>query len=148
MVQRVSSDNSVGSTLSDEIATIMKREVADRGCRITGGCATFGRVYASVSRSWIICLAFMMSVPRLKVSKIDDRPVTDCDRIDASQGTPESSSSRLRVIRLCTSSADSPIASVWTSTTGGANSGKTSTGVLRSWAVPNTINAAASPSTR
>ncbi len=90
----------------------------------------------------------MMSVPRLKVSTIEERPVTDCERIDCSQGTPESSSSRLRVMRLCTSSADSPIASVWTSTTGGANSGNTSTGALRSWAAPKTISAAAMPSTR
>ena len=44
MVQRASSESSVGSTLSDEIPTIMKRLVADRGCRMTGGVATLGSV--------------------------------------------------------------------------------------------------------
>src|SRR5438034_8574216 len=44
--------------------------------------------------------SLMMSVPRLKVSKIDERPLTDSERIDLSHGTPLSNSSRLRVIRL------------------------------------------------
>ena len=112
IVQRAISDSSVGSTCCDEIPIIMKRLVADRGWRMTGGRATFGSVYASVRRSWIICRARRMSVPHSKVSTIDDRPVTDFERIDFSHGTPLSSSSRFRVIRLSTSLADSPIASV------------------------------------
>lgn len=44
MVQRASSDSSVGSMLADDSDTIMKRLVADIGCRITGGVATLGRV--------------------------------------------------------------------------------------------------------
>ena len=70
-----------------------------------------------------------MSVPRLNVITMDDSPVTDLERMDSSQGTPLSSSSRFSVMRLSTSLADRPIASVCTSTTGAANSGKTSTGI-------------------
>ena len=44
MVQRASSESSVESILSDETPTIMKRLVADKGCRITGGVATLGSV--------------------------------------------------------------------------------------------------------
>ena len=112
MVQRASSDSSVESIFVDESPTIMKRLVADSGCIMTGGLATFGRVYASVRRSWIICRAFMMSVPRSNVMITDDKPVTEVERIDSSHGTPASNSSRLRVIRLSISVADSPVASV------------------------------------
>ena len=47
-------------------------------------------------------------------------------RVTVSQGTPDSSSSSPMVMRLSTSSADKPIASVCTSTVGGANSGSAS----------------------
>ena len=90
----------------------------------------------------------MTSVPRLKISSTDDSPVTDLDRVDSNQGTPLSSSSRLKVIMLSTSSADRPMASVCTSTTGGANSGNTSTGILRNCTAPNSTSAAAALSTR
>ena len=42
-----------------------------------------------------------------------------------------------------TSAADKPIAEVWISTRGGANSGKTSTGIVRSCCTPKNIIAAA-----
>ena len=148
IVQRASRESSVGSTFLAAIAIIMKRLVVDRGWSIVGGVETFGRVYASVRRSWIICLARMTSVPPWNVRVIDERPVTDFDRIDCSQGMPLNSSSRLSVIRLSTSLADSPIASVWTSTTGAANSGNTSTGMFRSPTAPNATSAAATPTTR
>jgi hypothetical protein len=51
------------------------------------------------------------------------------------------------VTSCSTSSADSPRASVWTSTYGGVNSGRTSTGALRSCVKPRTITPAAIPTT-
>ena len=75
-------------------------------------------------------------------------PVTDCERIAFSHGTPASNSSVFRVTRLSTSEAESPIASVWISAVGGENSGKTSTGMSRSRVMPKTISVAAMPTTR
>jgi len=82
------------------------------------------------------------------MSCTDDMPVTDCERIALSHGTPASSSSVFSVTRLSTSEAESPSASVWISADGGENSGKTSTGMSRSRMMPNTISAAAMPTTR
>ena len=46
-----------------------------------------------------------------------------------SHGTPASNSSVFNVTRFSTSAVESPNASVWISAVGGANSGKTSTGI-------------------
>ena len=59
-------------------------------------------------------------------------------------GTPFSAFSSGTVTRLSTSSVERPGASVWISTSGGANSGNTSSGVLQPRAVPATISTTAS----
>src|SRR5271168_3653867 len=69
-----------------------------------------------------------------------DKPSTDLERIVFSQGVPFSAFSSGMLIRLSTSSVDKPGASVWISTSGGANSGKTSSGVFSNVRTPNTIS--------
>ena len=80
--------------------------------------------------------------------RIADRPVTDLERRISSSGVPLSSSSRGRVISSSTSDAVMPMPSVWISTKGGANSGKTSTGMERIRSMPKYISAAAMATTR
>ena len=63
-------------------------------------------------RSWTSARARIMSVPGSKISRIDDRPVTDCERIVLSHGTPCNSSSIGTVTSDSTSAADSPSDSV------------------------------------
>ena len=113
------------------------RLVDDSGESITGGRATAGNRLASVaSRSCTNCRARIRSVPSSKISTTDDNPSTDFERIVFSQGMPLSAFSSGMLIRLSTSSVDSPGASVWISTSGGANSGKTSSGVVSSVRMP------------
>jgi hypothetical protein len=69
------------------------------------------------------------------------------DRITAISGTPFSACSIGTVTRSSTSVAESPSASVWISTFGGANSGNTSTGMPRSCWTPKNISAAAAAAT-
>ncbi len=146
--QRASTDIWIGDTCFEDSPTIMTRLVADRGCRMTGGFATFGNVYARLRRSLINCRARIMSVPGWKKSTTDESPGTDVERIVLSHGVPFSNSSRLRLINSSTSDAESPGASVCTSTYGGANSGKASTGMSRSWLMPTNIIAAARATTK
>src|SRR5438093_5169723 len=89
-----------------------------------------------------------MSVPILKMRRIADRPVTDLERRISSSGVPLSCSSSGRVISSSTSAAVMPMPSVWISTRGGANSGKTSTGMERMRSMPKYIIAAATAITR
>src|SRR2546428_12395531 len=89
-----------------------------------------------------------MSVPSLKMRRIADRPVTDLERRMSSSGVPLSCSSIGRVISSSTSLAVMPMPSVWISTMGGANSGKTSTGMERRRSTPKYIIAAAAAITR
>src|SRR6185436_9699312 len=74
----------------------------------------------------------------------------DLDRSVLSRGVPFSAFSSGIVTRLSTSSVERPGASVWISTRGGANSGKTSSGVERTARIPARIktSAAARTSTR
>jgi hypothetical protein len=71
----------------------------------------------------------MISLPRWNRIWTDDRPSTDFERRVARPGTPLTTVSIGTVTRLSTSSVDRPGASVWISTIGGANSGKTSSGM-------------------
>ena len=80
------------------------------------------------SRSCTTCRGAIRSVPSLRIRTTDDSPSTDFDRIVFSPVVPFSAFSSGTLTRLSTSSVDSPGASVWTSTSGGANSGKTSSG--------------------
>src|SRR5215218_8981852 len=81
------------------------------------------------------------------MSWICERSITDLERISSSPGTPFSWFSSGTVISSSTCSEELPTATVWISTIGGANSGKTSTSALRVSPMPKTINAAAAKST-
>src|SRR5215203_7036342 len=81
------------------------------------------------------------------MSWICERSITDLERISSSPGTPFSWSSSGIVISSSTCSEELPTATVWISTIGGANSGKTSTSALRVSPMPKIINAAAAKST-
>ena len=84
------------------------------------------------------------SVPGSKTSRIRDRPATDSERMSSRKATPTSRSCSIGTVISCsTSAADSPRASVWISTVGGANSGRTSTGISRSCAAPTASRPAA-----
>ena len=69
-----------------------------------------------------------MSVPGSKMSFTDERPGTVFDSILSSHATPTSRFCSNGTVMSCsTSSAESPSASVWTSTVGRENSGSVST---------------------
>ena len=65
----------------------------------------------------------------------------------SSPGRPWSACSSGIVTSDSISDVESPTEAVWISTRGGANSGKTSTGMSRTWPMPKNISAAAMPST-
>jgi hypothetical protein len=77
---------------------------------------------------------------------IEDTCSTEYERISSSPSTPFSASSIGIVISSSTSVEEFPVASVWTSMIGGANSGKTSVYALRVCKKPK-INSAAAPNT-
>ena len=115
---------------------------------MTGGAAQVGNVGITVARrSCTNCRARRTSVPGLKRSSIDDKSGIDLERMMSSPSTPLNACSSGTVTRDSTSSAESPRHGVWISTRGGANSGKTSTGMLGSCAMPKNIIAAAIAST-
>jgi hypothetical protein len=137
IVQRASTDTWIGDSSLEDRPTIITRLVDDSGCIIAGGLATCGRPADCVRRSVTTCRARSRSVPGSKMSSTLDSPGIDSERIVSSHATPLSRScSSGTVISSSTSAADRPRASVWTSTVGGANSGRTSTGVLRSCVTP------------
>ena len=108
----------------------MTRLVDDSGWSITGGPMPIGSlVVASWRRSCTSCRACTMSVPCLKMSTIEDSAITVFDRMVAISGVALSVSSMGMVISSSTSWVVIPMPSVWISTRGGANSGKTSTGM-------------------
>src|SRR5215217_2457812 len=81
-----------------------------------------------------------MSVPGLNTITISESPETDSERITSTPSMPFSKSASSGTVIICsTSLAESPNASVWTSTYGGVNSGRTSTGALRSCTIPTAI---------
>ncbi len=126
----------------------MMRLVADSGGMIHGGLAQVGRVGATcATRSVISCRALSSSVPRLKMSRIDESCETDFDLSSSRPSTPWSCSSIGTVISSSTSVDELPSAMVWISTCGGANSGKTSTFALGICVTPNTIIAVAAKRT-
>src|SRR5689334_627646 len=116
---------------------------------MVGGLDTWGNANACAMRSVTICRARTRSVPGSKVMRIEERPGADLEAMVFSQGTPLSKSCSIgTVINCSTSSAERPRASVWTSTYGGVNSGKTSTGMAGSWMMPATSSPAASATTK
>ena len=111
----------------------MTRLVEDRGCMMKGGVAHVGRVgVTSARRSLTSCRARIRSVPGSKRSVMEDRFSTDLERMTSRSSTPARESSIGMVTCDSTSVELSPRVGVWTSTFGGANSGKTSTGASRS----------------
>ncbi len=120
----------------------------ESGCSICGGLDTCGRAWACVRRSATTCRALKRFVPGSKTRRIRDSPGTDCERMSSRNATPFSRSCSIGTVISCsTSAAESPRASVWTSTVGGTNSGRTSTGIWRSRDAPTTIVAAARATT-
>src|SRR5262245_30536609 len=108
----------------------MVRAVDDKGGSINGGAAQVGNVGVAIARrSATTCRASMISVPGSKIKTIDDNCSTDLERMTASPGVPLKTSSNGTVTNCSTSVEESPRHGVWISTRGGANSGKTSTGM-------------------
>src|SRR5262245_59921963 len=131
------------------IPIFMTRLVADNGCSMIGGPIPPGNCApACWSRSCTSCRACNRSVPRLNRSTIWDSAFTDLERTTSSPGVPRSSSSIGTVISSSTSAVDIPMPSVWTSTSDGATSGKTSTGMCRTWFAPIATIAMATAITR
>src|SRR6266566_2235640 len=133
----------------DDMPIFMTRLVADSGCIMNGGAAQVGNDgVTAVTRSWTSWRACSRSVPGLKISSIDDSCETDFERRTSRPSTPASACSRGVVTNASTSAGDSPSEAVWISTLGGANSGKTSTGMLRNCPAASTIIPAAKARTR
>ena len=124
------------------------RLVADRGWSMTGGAAQLGSVGVMVAmRSATSCRASSRSVPCSKNSTICDSCWTDLERMVSTPGMALNDCSMGVVISSSTSVGPSPMAMVWTSTLGGANSGKTSTEVLPSCCTPKNIRNAVNATT-
>ena len=133
IVQYAIIDISVRGTVFEESPIFMTRPTLDTGGIITGGAAQVGIVGSTASRrSCTNCRARSSSVPGLNSSSIDDKSGIDLERIRSSPSTPLNACSSGTVISDSTSSAERPRLGVWISTRGGANSGKTSSGVLGS----------------
>ncbi len=148
--QRARTDMSIRDRSLEESPTTMTLLVDDRGWSMTGAFETFGiPPGAWISRSCTSCRARRTSVPGSKMSSIRDSPGSDSERICSSHATPLSRSCSSGTVTSCsTSAAESPRASVWMSTSGGVNSGSTSTGMPRSWMRPRSSSAAAIGTTR
>src|SRR5918994_2918505 len=141
-------DISLMFSSSEVIPIFMTRLVDDSGGIMKGGLAQVGKLGAvAVMRSCTNCRASYTSVSLLKMSWICERSATDLERISSSPGIPFSWSSSGTVISSSTCCEELPIARVWISTCGGANSGKTSTSALRVSPMPKTISAAAAKMT-
>ena len=121
--------------------TIITRLADETGCSICGGLDTFGSAAAPTRRSGTTWRALSIGVPGSKIISIDDRPGIDRDRIDCIHATPLSRScSRGTVMSCSTSAADSPRASVCTSTVVGVNSGSTSVFIVGNCHIPSSSN--------
>ena len=148
IVQRASTDISMGETSSERNPTTRTRLEDESGWTITGGSVRCASRPCWVSRSWTTCRASRRSVPGSKISVMEDSPFTDSERMPSRNATPLSSRFSIGAVISCsTSSADSPSASVCTSTYGGENSGSASVLASRDCSTPSTTSPAASAST-
>ncbi len=130
--QYVVIDRSIRSSSGSVVVSpiFMTRLVADSGWIMKGGLAHVGSCgEICAMRSATCCRAVNRSVPGLKIISTDDSDSTDFERMSSSPGTPFRVCSSGIVTSCSTWFADRPKAGVWTSTFGGANSGKTSTAV-------------------
>ncbi len=135
-----------GSLLDSPI--FRTRLVADIGCSITGGAAQVGSVGVMLAmRSCTSWRASSRSVSCSNSSTICDSCSTDLERISEMPGTPLRDCSSGTVMSDSTSVGASPMATVWISTLGGANSGNTSTGASSIRCTPKKSRAAASATT-
>ena len=124
------------------------RLVEDSAGIMNGGLAQLGRVgVISARRSATSCRARSSSVPRPKINTIEDSWATDLERMSSRPSIPLSWFSIGTVISCSTSLEELPIAIVWISTRGGANSGNTSTSASGIRTKPKAIMAAAANST-
>ena len=130
-VHRTTSVISIWLSVLDQTPIFSTRLVVDRGCRMTGGRATTGsRGVSKATRSCTICRTRMASLPVSSTSTTCDSPSTDFERTVFTPGRPFRASSMGTVTSDSTSSVERPGASVCTSTSGGANSGNTSSGAF------------------
>src|SRR5579859_2141474 len=142
-------DWSMMDRVFDETPISMMRLVADLGGMMVGGAAQFGRVGRTMANfSCTSSRARKTSVPSLKIIWISESWDTDWERITSRPATPFSACSSGVVTTCSTSAGDRPTHSVWISTVGGANSGNTSTGVLRTCEIPPKTRAAPMATTR
>src|SRR4051794_3608977 len=133
---------------SDDTPIFITRLVAETGGIIHGGLAHVGRLAViCASRSCTSWRTRSSSVPRSKMSWIEDSCATDFERISSRPGRPLSWFSIGTVMSSSTSSDELPRAIVWISTRGGANSGNTSTLACGISATPYAVRAAAANST-
>ena len=141
-------DMSIRDTVFELRPMFMTRAAEATGCNRRGGFETLGKACACTRRSWIICRAWIRSVPGMKNNSIEDTPVIDSDSIDLSQGTPFNRSASIgTVMSDSTSVADRPSASVFTCSDKGENSGTASSGTLCSCHPPTISNKAARAAT-
>ncbi len=148
IVHLASRVRSICESVFEETPIFISRLVDDSGERITGLFAAAGsREASTASRSCTTCRAAIRSVPSLRIRTTDESPSTDFDRIVLSPIVPLSAFSSGTLIRLSTSSVESPGASVWISIRGGANSGKTSRGAFLARWMPTIISTIDSAST-
>ena len=139
-VHRASVVRSICESEDDDMPIFMTRLSEDSGDMMTGGRAAAGRVGATrARRSWTSCRAGIRSVPFSKISTTDDKPSTDLERSTSSPGTPFIAASSGTLMSASTSELESPGASVWISTSGGANSGNTSNGASFAALMPTAI---------
>ena len=132
IVHRASTVMSCWDMVLDDMPIFITRLSDESGWRMTGGRATTGnRTASAATRSWTYCRALWMSVPSSNSSTTDDSPSTDLERIVFKPGVPLRAFSSGTLTSASTSSVERPGASVCTSTFGGANSGNTSSGAVR-----------------
>ena len=137
------------SKVFDVSPIFMTRLVDESGCSMTGMPADCGSsAMAILRRSCTRCRATRRSVPGLKSITTCDSAPPEEERMTSMPGTPRSESSMGMVISSSTSVEVMPGPSVWISIFGGANSGNTSTGILRSCCEPKATSAAAAATTR
>src|SRR2546422_397414 len=79
-----------------------------------------------------------MLVPHVKTTITVDSPAEDLERTTSTPGVPLTAVSMRKVISVSTSSGERPGASVWITTCGGANSGRTSRVMFQTTKLPTT----------
>ena len=141
---------SISDIVFDEIPIFMTRLVADSGGIMTGGAAQVGSVGVTVRHALLHQLPRLQQVGARLEDQLDRRQLGN--RLGAHDVEPGDAVERLLQRngdqRLDLRRRTARGMTVWISTRGGANSGKTSTGMSRSWPTPKTIIADGEPRRR